>query len=785
MRFKIRLSESAMCMEESKRMLFLGVSGAGMAPLAMWCAQAGGQIFGYDDNCKESVSNFLRRSKVNLLPRLLVQSIVQYDTVVYSSALSSEHRLLVEARRLGIPCLRRGELLAAIAESKKLIAVVGSHGKTSTCALIAHAIQKLALGHNFILGGFFQDQRMPFQHSDSEWLLAEIDESDGTINDFNPEITILLNLDWDHCDYYKNLDSLKDTFAALIERTQGCTLIDAETRASLIDRLPVSAKLDVEGDKEKFQLVDCVLEPIPRHQSLGRAAFSNTEFNQSNRAFALALLKQFQKVLPEGVDLFEDFPGVDRRQKSLILDDQLTVIEDYAHHPREIAVLLRAIEALYPESALTLVFQPHRFSRTEALCTDFIQVLDRVENLFILPVYSAFESRKNKGDSSDLWQHFTESSAQALSLDGAGLQTLSAQVRERAALGHQVVLFLGAGSVNEFAHAFCSNYRFTDSSKAWLDYTQKKVSPQCLLKLDEALANKTTFKIGGAARQYAEPAELSDIFALIRSARFFNLDFFCLGRGSNLLVSDSGYAGLVLRLRNKAWQEIEILDDRHLWVSAGVRTKELCGFAAEQGFSGLEFLEGIPGSLGGALRMNAGAMGCWTFDIVERVLMVNASQEIVELARDAFTIEYRKVREIADGIALGAVLKLGSREGRTSVRNRMDSYSDVRKESQPIAPSAGCIFKNPNKDYAGRLIDELGLKNLSVGGAEVSEVHGNFIVNRGHSSASDVRTLIALIQERVKAETGIELEPEILYLGEDEDAFSENSQDASGMEESA
>ena len=191
----------------------------------------------------------------------------------------------------------------------------------------------------------------------------------------------------------------------------------------------------------------------------------------------------------------------------------------------------------------------------------------------------------------------------------------------------------------------------------------------------------------------------------------------------------------------------------------------MCGKVAKLGFSGFEFLEGIPGTLGGALRMNAGAMGRWTFDVVERVLMVNSTSKVEEIERDGFTIEYRKVREIADGIALGAVLKLGEVQASDSIRERMDSYSDVRKGSQPVAPSAGCIFKNPDNEYAGRLIDELGLKNMSVGGAEVSDKHGNFIINRGGSTSKDVESLIALIQKRVKEERGIDLEPEVLILG--------------------
>ena len=197
-----------------------------------------------------------------------------------------------------------------------------------------------------------------------------------------------------------------------------------------------------------------------------------------------------------------------------------------------------------------------------------------------------------------------------------------------------------------------------------------------------------------------------------------------------------------------------------------MRLKELCGYVARLGYSGFEFLEGIPGTLGGALRMNAGAMGKWTFDVVERVLMLDANRVIQAMPKNSFTIEYRRVKEISEGIALGALLKLGAPESTQTIRTKIDSYSDVRKGSQPIAPSAGCIFKNPNGNYAGRLIDEIGLKGASFGKAEVSDVHGNFIINKGGSTALEVQSLIRRIRKKVRNESGYELEPEVLLLGE-------------------
>jgi UDP-N-acetylenolpyruvoylglucosamine reductase len=271
--------------------------------------------------------------------------------------------------------------------------------------------------------------------------------------------------------------------------------------------------------------------------------------------------------------------------------------------------------------------------------------------------------------------------------------------------------------------------------------------------------------VGGAARFYAEPANYSELRVLLRAAALFELPTFCLGRGSNLLVCDEGFPGLVIRFTAPAWRRIEALDGGRIWVAAGARLKEICGFAAKTGLGGFEFLEGIPGALGGALRMNAGAMGSWMFDTVERVQFIDEQGHYQDLSKDAFHFGYRKVEEISRGVALGAILRSAQSESELAIRGRIDTYSSSRKESQPRGASAGCIFKNPEGHYAGKLIDELGLKGSRVGAAEVSPVHGNFIVNHGGATAADVIELVRRIRRQVKAESGYILEPEVLLVG--------------------
>ena len=345
-------------MSIEKRILFLGVGGAGMAPLAMWCAAKGDLIFGYDDYFKQCALDYLINSKVELLDAVLIEDIKSYDQVVYSNAIAKTHRLLREAERLKIPCLKRGEKLAQVAQSKKLIAIVGSHGKTTTSALIGYAIEKLELSINFIVGGFYQDGRLPFFYCDSEWLVAEIDESDGTINQFNPEISVLLNLDWDHADYYKDFNSLKNVFEELLQRTHSKILIDPKN-------FEVFKSRETFRDQCLFVDLKSVLTEGPISDP--RNLLLDATFNRHNQFFAESVLRIFENQLQETEDLFGGFPGVERRQNVLLSSDRFSVIEDYAHHPSEIAILIKAVKNKFPSSELAAVFPPHRDSRPKAL----------------------------------------------------------------------------------------------------------------------------------------------------------------------------------------------------------------------------------------------------------------------------------------------------------------------------------------------------------------------------------------------------------------------------------
>ena len=290
------------------------------------------------------------------------------------------------------------------------------------------------------------------------------------------------------------------------------------------------------------------------------------------------------------------------------------------------------------------------------------------------------------------------------------------------------------------------------------------VAPGTLVRLREPLAPHTTLRVGGAADCYVQPRGEEDLAKVVRFCNESGIPLFLLGRGSNLLIRDGGIRGVVVSLADEAFGRIERMKER-LWCGAGAKLRAVAQAAREGGLGGLEFFEGSPGTVGGALRMNAGAMGAWTYEVVESVRLMDRRGRITERRRESLDVGYRQCRELGEQIGLAAVL-WGRLEPRERIEERRRGCNQRRWSSQPAGASAGCVFKNPAALPAGRLIDELGLKGCRVGAAVVSAVHANFIVNLGGATASDVLALIEVVRERARSERGVELETEVEIVGD-------------------
>jgi UDP-N-acetylmuramate dehydrogenase len=279
----------------------------------------------------------------------------------------------------------------------------------------------------------------------------------------------------------------------------------------------------------------------------------------------------------------------------------------------------------------------------------------------------------------------------------------------------------------------------------------------------ESMARHTSYRIGGPAAVFVECEGVSDLAAATTILAEEGVEWTVLGKGSNVLVADAGYDGAILTL-GKDFKR-HVLEDGCLRTGAGVILAAIVQDAFKAGMSGLEFAVGIPGTAGGALAMNAGSRDDWMGSVVESVTLFVPGSGLVGVRGSEVAWAYRRSGLAARGIIVEASLRLIEADA-VQIRRNMEANLRRRKRSQPLAlPSAGSVFVNPEGDSAGRLIEAVGLKGLRMGGAQISEIHANFIVNTGGATATDVVGLVRVARDTVKETNGIELRPEIRFLG--------------------
>lgn len=286
--------------------------------------------------------------------------------------------------------------------------------------------------------------------------------------------------------------------------------------------------------------------------------------------------------------------------------------------------------------------------------------------------------------------------------------------------------------------------------------------PELEVLEEEPMAGRTTFRIGGPARWFLCPRDETQAAQVLALCRREGIVPFFLGNGSNLLVADEGYEGVVLSTRRLNRLEEE---DGLICSGSGVLLSRLANFALEHGLTGLEFTQGIPGSVGGGVRMNAGAYGGELGQVVEWVDALDSAGTRRRFSGAECGFSYRHSLFCREPfLVLGAAFRLEKGE-KNAIRAAMEDYAQRRREKQPLEfPSAGSTFKRPQGHYAAALIDSCGLKGLRVGDAQVSEKHAGFLINRGHATAAEMLALMAQVRDRVREETGVELEPEVETL---------------------
>ena len=762
---------------QPRRVHFIGIGGCGMSGLARLLLQQGHTVTGSDLAPNGETTGLRKLGAKTFVGHAAKQVRPDTDLVVFSSAITAANEELRAAADLKIPAVRRGLLLTALMTHQNNIAVAGSHGKTTTAALLAHVLTRSDSAPSFCVGAQVPVLGTNAQIGAGKYFVAEADESDGTLIGFTPQFSVCLNIEAEHLDHHRTMDGLLANFGSFFRSTLNTVFYCADcancTTLARESRTAISFGLGAPAD---YRALDIVPTPrgsrftvICRDQRLGEIELVIPgKQNVVNALAAVAVADQLGMAFAKVAAAVVKFTGAKRRFERRYDGDGIVVVDDYAHHPTEIAATLAAAKTLGFQRIIA-AFQPHRYSRTQALQKEFATAFRLADKLFLTDVYAASEAPL-AGVSGQTIFAAVQATGQGGVTYEPDLQRLTQQLFTTARAG-DLVLVMGAGDIYKVAQAVADklntqgpNILIPTATPANIEADLRSMLTEpAVVRRDEPMARHTSMRVGGPAEVWVEPGTESDLAILLRYCHERNVPVTIVGRGTNLLVRDGGIAGVVVQLAGAEFTKVEAVGAR-LLARGGTRLRSIVNLAKQQELGGLEFLEGIPGSLGGALRMNAGAMGKQTFDVVESVRYVSLTGEIYEAAAETVPVSYRNCPLFANHVVLAAVLR-GEKTDRAVIDERLHQFEKKRWASQPAMPSAGCVFKNPGLIPAGKLIDELGLKGTAVGGARVSEQHGNFIVNAGGATAGDVLALMEQICVRARQERGIELEPEVQILG--------------------
>lgn len=748
------------------RIDLIGVAGSGMSGLASLLLALGHKVSGSD---KVSTLETERLQKLGLqfFSPHSEKEVEDCDMVIYSSAIKPGNVAYEAAYKQGVPLVRRAEALAAVMAGKQGVVVGGTHGKTTTSALTAHVLRQGGLKPSHYVGA-----EIPILGANAHWdkegelFVAEGDESDGTLVNFHPQHSIILNIEAEHLDFYDGIEAIKAVFRQLLTQTPGHWVHCAEDPVA---REVCSGPQGVSyGWSREFDFSANILAMKPDHSDfevyekdrlLGVATLGIPgKHNVSNALAAIALATRLGVPFENIQHALKSFRGAKRRFEIRHSGERFTVVDDYGHHPSEIAATLATAKGLQPKRIVCL-FQPHRYSRTQLLKKEFGASFGDVDELFVTDIYAASE-KPLPGVSGETIVEEVKAQSATKAQSTPTLQQSRDKVGNALRPG-DLLITLGAGNVHEVGRCIARDLPVLEKLWALLEQNGGGAA-----RLYEPMNRHTTFLIGGPAQYWVEPHTVAGFAEVVRYLRSQSVPIRVIGRGSNLLVRDGGIRGAVIHPAKGEFDEVRV-EGNTLIAGTGARLKKIASAARNAGLGGFEWMEGVPGNLGGAIRMNAGAMGSETFDQIVSVRFIDTDGQIKEKPLAEIVHHYRNVPEFEDRFVVSAVLK-GTPANQADIDAGLAASHQKRRTSQPVGASAGCAFKNPEVCGAGRLIDELRLKGRSVGKAIVSDVHGNFIVNSGGASAKDVLDLAAEIQEIAQRERGVQLEMEVKVIGENQ-----------------
>ncbi len=760
-------------MKTGQTIHFIGIGGIGMSGIANILLAQGRNVQGSDVKSSEITASLEQRGAKIFIGHD-ARHIAGTDLVVYSSSIPESHPERLAALKKGVRMIHRAEALADLCQGKVTIAVTGTHGKTTTTALIGMILQEAGRDPSIVVGGWVGALGGNAYCGKGIEIVIEADESDSSFLKFSPDIEVITNIEEEHMDHFRTVEALETAYRNFInrlvaggewfgcsedprvldlskEKIRACTLYGFNASLSSIYATDIiecpQGRRGVEfkawRNGEILGLVE--MKIIGRHNVLNTLAAIGV---------SLKLGISFE-VIRQALGRYE---GARRRFDVKYEDREFLIVDDYAHHPTEIQKTLTAAKALQRKRIVAL-FQPHRYSRTETFLNQFGASFSDADKLVITDIYAASESPR-VGITGDTVCRAVKNSRHPDAVYVERSQ-LTKYLQDRMEPG-DLIIALGAGDIGQVAD------QLSDFLRSSRNQNHIRVHPfrtiQGKVYLNEPLSKHTSLKVGGPVEYWIEPEHAGDLKKALRICQDNHLNIHVFGAGSNVLVPDEGLSGAVISLTSPYFRQIHF-ENGKITARAGIQNTVFIQSAVEQGFGGCEFLLGIPGCIGGALAMNAGSHGQSIDTLTDSITIMDFNGHESVLKKDEIPFSYRS-SGIGHAVIVEGVFSL-PRSKREEVQKKLDEYRDYRQATQDLRhPSAGCMFKNPKNfgSSSAQLIENAGLKGKRIGNAQVSLKHANFIINLGGASSNDILNLIEEVKRTVKDKFQVDLETEVKIL---------------------
>ncbi|MGI8405349.1 MAG: UDP-N-acetylmuramate--L-alanine ligase [Thermomicrobiales bacterium] len=782
---------------------FIGIGGIGMSGLARILLAWGYRVSGSD--AVASVTT-------DALALLGATIVIGHDDPTMASLADiivstprAEQNAAIEidaAHAAGVLHVKRGLLLAMLANARRSIAVAGSHGKSTTTGMLAFALRELDTDPSYAIGAILAATGLNAAPGNGPFMPVEADEFDRAFLWLKPEVAMITTVSFDHPDVYADQ---ADYDAAFVEFATGILpggrlVISADDPGARRVVATLRAKEDLPfsiasfGANKDSDWRICFGDhggsvTAPDGTVYEVQPLVPGRHNVGNTVAAAIALEALGIEPARAIPALTAFTGIGRRFEHKGTLGGIDIVDDYAHHPDEIEATLQATRERFPDRRVIVAFQPHTYSRTKLLLDEFATSLNGADEVVLLEIYPSGEKDTLGVSSADVLTRLTVS-AQAVGTPEQAVHTLA-----KLATTGDVILTLGAGDITIVGASLLARLFEVEPAPAPVleaapERPARRVArraagppaieiaerPRLKVQPEASMSLYTTMRIGGPADFLVRAQDADDIVASVRWAAAEGLPVTVIGGGSNLLVRDGGIRGLVIIARTPGERAAKLLDVQDLGdrveISVGAQAplSWVGRYCAEQGWAGMDWGVGLPGQIGGATVDNAGAHGAELKDHLVAIDLLTESGEIERKAANWLAPTYRMTRIKGEPrprpwIVLHSIFHLPKEDPVELVR-LANEHAEFRKNTQPTGACSGSTFANPPGDYAGRLLEQAGLKGYTLGAMQLSPKHANWVVNTGGGTAMEAWALIQHARSVILERDGVDLRPEVERVGE-------------------